>query len=119
MFGSSASVFNRTEHNHRILVADFPLVDPPTILCRQCSSAADTQRVVSLHISLATMLVAEREQAQPPLAGASMNWNVGVEVIRKLGIGTSSGWLHRFNGHPAVIHGRAKWLSKARSRGRL
>ena len=32
MFGSSASVFNRTEHNHRILVADFPLVDPPAIL---------------------------------------------------------------------------------------
>jgi len=37
----------------------------------------------------------QRDGAEPPLAGASCAAEFNVEVIRKLLIGTASGWLER------------------------
>ena len=50
MFGSSASVFNHTEHHHRILVADFPLVDPPTIFFVNERGDGEAMDVQALHL---------------------------------------------------------------------
>src|SRR5207244_13572671 len=54
----------------------------------------------------------KREKAQPPLAETSVNCNVYIEVVRKLGIGTASGWLQRLIGDRAVIHQREEVVTK-------
>ena len=67
----------------------------------------------------------QREQAQPPLAGASFAAEFSFEVIKKLLIGTASGWLERLVrpfgmlGDRLIRHQQLETLRHVRDRRRL